>query len=248
MRTNPFLAALLEAEPTLADEVGRTIFSTGQVLAKAGATIKFVLFPSTGLVVSTASLADGRGVEVGLLGRRSVVGASAAFGPATHLSNYVGQIPGTAWVVRADKLQAAANKDESLRRLLFEHERVMLFQAQQRVICNATHSIEQRLATRLLRASDVAEADDLFATQESMAEWLGVQRASLSLAASKFKDAGLIDYRRGRITIRDKAGLLAEACECCTSLQKQASGLLETEPLISVVADGEPAQLLSPAN
>jgi len=43
---------------------------------------------------------------------------------------------------------------------------------------------------------------------------LGVNRGSANEAASALQTAGLIRYRRGLITVHDRAGLEAAACEC----------------------------------
>jgi Mn-dependent DtxR family transcriptional regulator len=43
---------------------------------------------------------------------------------------------------------------------------------------------------------------------------LGVNRGSASQAAGALQRAGLIRYRRGRITVLNRAGLEAAACEC----------------------------------
>ena len=43
---------------------------------------------------------------------------------------------------------------------------------------------------------------------------LGVNRGSASQAAGALQRAGLISYRRGRITILNRPGLEAAACEC----------------------------------
>jgi hypothetical protein len=41
-----------------------------------------------------------------------------------------------------------------------------------------------------------------------------VNRGSANEAASALQTAGLIRYRRGRITVLDRAGLEAMACDC----------------------------------
>ena len=56
---------------------------------------------------------------------------------------------------------------------------------------------------------------------------LGANRPSVSLAAAALKQAGLIDYRRGQMTILDRAALEQAACECyalVTEEYEQATG------------------------
>ncbi|HEY0581496.1 MAG TPA: helix-turn-helix domain-containing protein, partial [Chloroflexota bacterium] len=50
-------------------------------------------------------------------------------------------------------------------------------------------------------------------THEFLASTLAVRRASVTEAAGGLQQAGLIEYRRGQMRIRDRAGLEARACE-----------------------------------
>jgi Mn-dependent DtxR family transcriptional regulator len=43
---------------------------------------------------------------------------------------------------------------------------------------------------------------------------LGVQRSTVTVVAGTLQQAGLIRYRRGAITVHDRPGLEARACEC----------------------------------
>ena len=43
---------------------------------------------------------------------------------------------------------------------------------------------------------------------------LGVQRPTVTLAARMLQTAGLVHWKRGTLTILDRSGLAAAACEC----------------------------------
>ena len=43
---------------------------------------------------------------------------------------------------------------------------------------------------------------------------LGVRRATVSVIAHLLKAKGLVSYRRGELTVTDRAGLEACSCEC----------------------------------
>jgi hypothetical protein len=65
-------------------------------------------------------------------------------------------------------------------------------------------------------------------TQEFLAQMIGVQRPALSVAMRQFKDAGLVRYARGQITIADRDGLLARSCGCTNIIASEARRLDKT--------------------
>jgi CRP-like cAMP-binding protein len=195
-------------------------FVHGDVLAEAGSPIDQVYFPNSGLISIVVPLKNGEMIEAGIVGRRDVFGASAAFGAKTHVNRAVAQMPGSFSMIKAADLINAADKSETLRRDLFLHDQFMLAQAQQSAACNARHDITQRLATWLLRVRDRAEQEELALTQEFLSQMLGVQRASVSIAAGAMQQAGMIQYRRGNIQITDTPRLEQTACECFSVLRE----------------------------
>jgi CRP-like cAMP-binding protein len=195
-------------------------------LARAGDAIARVYFPHSGIISLVLSLADGERIEVAMVGRDSVFGASAALDGRTALNDAIVQLPGEASTLDVSHLRAAAAESSSFRAALIRHAEFVFVQAQQSAACNAAHTLEARLARWLLRARDLSGSDTLHLTQEFLGQMLGVQRSSVSLVANTLNAAGLIRYRRGRIEITNLDGLTESSCECYASVKTQYDRLL----------------------
>jgi CRP-like cAMP-binding protein len=100
-------------------------------------------------------------------------------------------------------------------------------QVAQSAACNHFHNIEQRCSRWLLMTHDRMHSDEFLLTQEFLAMMLGVQRTGVTLAASALQKAGLIQYARGAVTIRDRRGLEAHACECYGVSKREFDRLLK---------------------
>ena len=87
-------------------------------------------------------------------------------------------------------------------------------QISQIAACNRLHTVEERLARWLLTMRDRIESDEFLLTQEFIARLLGTRRAGVTVAAGILQQAGLINYRRGRIKIIDREKLEEVSCEC----------------------------------
>jgi CRP-like cAMP-binding protein len=110
--------------------------------------------------------------------------------------------------------------------MLMRHEQFVMAQAQQSAACNASHTVEARIARWLLRCRDLAGSDDIALTQEFLAEMMGVRRTSVSLVANTLQHAGLIKYRRGHIRLLDLEGVQESACECYETVKAHSARLL----------------------
>jgi hypothetical protein len=84
----------------------------------------------------------------------------------------------------------------------------------QTALCNQMHPVEQRLSRWLLTFADRLHSEELPATQHLIAGMLGMSRTEISRAAGELREANLIDYSRGRLTIIKRTGLKDKACEC----------------------------------
>jgi hypothetical protein len=61
---------------------------------------------------------------------------------------------------------------------------------------------------------DRVGVDEFAITHEFLGQMLGSRRATVTLSAGILQAAGLIRYHRGHVTILDREGLEAVACEC----------------------------------
>jgi hypothetical protein len=66
-------------------------------------------------------------------------------------------------------------------------------------------------------------------TQEFLAQMIGVQRPGLSVAMRQFRDAGLVNYARGQVSIADRDGLLERSCGCSKVIAAEADRLRNLE-------------------
>ena len=235
MQQNRILTALLQRHPEAPARLTRVDFVHGDLFGRPGEPIRHAVFPVSGMISVVVDLASGDVVEAAMVGCGGVIGASAAFGATEHINSSFCQLPGAAYLLPVADLADIAQRDESVRAMLFAHEQFLMAQAQQTAACNAKHHIMQRLATWLLRAKDVTGTSEMFLTQEFLAQMLGVQRASVSGFAGQLQGMDLIRYRRGRLSITDETGLTSQACECHSRLAAVSRKLFreDGEPLRS---------------
>ncbi len=197
------------------------------VLVEAGAPLTHLYLPESGIISMMVRLSEGQTIELAVIGRDSILGASAAFGDAISLSEAVVLQSGSATVLDIASCRAAADRSVALRTLLARHEQALLAETQQSVACNAAHSVEARLSRWLLRARELCDGGALPLTQELLARMMGVQRNAVSIVAHGLQQAGIIGYTRGHIEIHDPEALEETSCECFRAVKAHRDRLLQ---------------------
>lgn len=200
--------------------------SLRQVLHEAGAPLEHVYFLGQGVASVLTNMADGSTIEVGMIGMEGMVGVPALLGGETSVQRIIVQVPGTALRMHAALCKAAFDQSEAVRRVTLRFAEAMLNLSAQTAACNRLHSIEQRCARWLLMAFDRTQSETIPITHEFLASMLGVRRAGVTNTAGELQRSGLIRYQRGQLTLVDRDGLEASACECYRIDHERLSQLL----------------------
>lgn len=197
------------------------------VLVEAGAPLTHVYLPQSGVISMRNNLLEGQAVEVAMVGPDSVFGAAAGLADDVSLTDAVVRLPGTASILNVARFRAIAERSPTFRTLLARHEQALSVQAQQSAACNASHSVESRLARWLLHAHDRTGGESLPLTQETLAQMIGVQRNAVSIVAHALQKAGILRYSRGHLKITDAEALRETSCECYQIVKAQHRRLLK---------------------
>ena len=212
---NLLLAALPESDfVRLAPLLEPVQVDVGEVLCEPGDPIRSIYFPHDSLV-SLLGVAEGRmTLEVGLVGREGMLGATVALGHEMAQVRAVVQRAGSASRMDSFQFRTEFARNPSLQRVLYRYTDTLLAQAIQIAVCSRFHVLEARLARSLLITRDRLQSEKFHLTHEFLAHALGVRRVGVTKAASALQQQGLIIYSRGNIEILDVVGLTAASCKC----------------------------------
>jgi CRP-like cAMP-binding protein len=186
----------------------------GDQVYESGGRLDYVCFPTSSIVSLVYTMEDGAVAEIGLVGNDGMVGVALFMGGDTMPNRAVVQMGGGAIRMKATTLQKEFLRGGQLQKILLRYTQVLITQISQTAVCNRLHSVEQRLSRWLLMCHDRATSDELPMTQEFISNMLGGRRQSVTVAAGRLQDAGLIHYIRGNIEIIDRKGLENHVCEC----------------------------------
>jgi CRP-like cAMP-binding protein len=232
--SNLLLAALPADELAhMLPRLDQVRLEAGDVLSEPDDPIRYVYFPHDCLI-SLLAVAEGRmTLEVGLVGREGMVGATVALGHERTQVRAVVQRAGSASRMDTGALRAQFAQSPALQRVLARYTDTLLVQAIQIAVCSRFHVLEARLARSLLVTRDRLQSDKFHLTHEFLAHALGVRRVGVTKAASALQQQGLIIYSRGNIEILDPERLAAASCTCY-EIVKEAGEVPLALPLLVV--------------
>jgi CRP-like cAMP-binding protein len=229
---NHLLAALPSAEfKFLAPNLELVDLPLGEMIYEPGVQLQYAYFPTTSIVSLHYVMESGSSAESAGVGNEGMVGISLFMGGGTTSSSAVVQIAGEAYRLERRILKQEFDRGGLLQKLLLRYTQALMTQMSQTAACNRHHSVEQQLCRWLLLTSDRMPTNDLVITQEWVAGMLGVRREGITEAAGNLQRAGLINYRRGHISVLDRAGLEKRVCECYAVVKTEMNRLLPDDIL-----------------
>ena len=224
-QTNRLLATLTpEVQQQLLAQCQLVSLQFAEQLCLPEQAYQFVYFPLTSFISLLAKLPGHPPLEMALIGFEGMLGATLLLQSRQVPLQAIVQGAGLAWQMPVTVLEQHLQQPElqpgsitsggplqpAIQRYLLQ----LLTQQSQNAICAHFHQVEERLARWLLMSQDRYQQQQLYLTQQFLADMLGVRRSSITVAAGDLQLHGLIRYQRGQLQILDRLGLLQRSCSC----------------------------------
>jgi CRP-like cAMP-binding protein len=219
---NAILASLPPSEiARLMPHLTPVELSLHETLLEPNEEITHAYFLEGGLASVVAEMSNGATVETGITGKEGMVGFSLLLGGNRMPTRTFIQIPGMGYKIKAKRLKEEFENSGALQRLTGSYIQAHMIQTAQTAACNRLHDIAERLARWLLACHDRMDSNNFPITHEFLSQMLGTPRSTVTLAAGILQNAGLMEYSRGKVHIRDRQGLEKAACECYKNIRKE---------------------------
>jgi CRP-like cAMP-binding protein len=233
---NRLLAALPRAEfDRLAPHLELVPMKLGDFLYEPGDQLAHAYFPTTSIVSLHYVIESGDSAEIAGVGNEGVVGISLFMGGNTTPSSAVVQTAGHAYRLERRRLKEEFDRAGAMMRLFLRYTQALMTQMTQTAVCNRHHIVDQQLCRWLLTTLDRVPSGKLVMTQELVASMLGVRREGITEAAGRLREQGIIDYRRGHISVLKRDGLEKGVCECYAVVKTEFDRLMSDIPRVDPV-------------
>ncbi len=198
----------------------------GMVLYESGDTLRHIYFPTDSIVSLLYVMEDGASAEIAVVGNDGAIGVALFMGGETTTNRAIVQSAGSAYRLTGSRLKQEFERHGEMLHILLRYTQALITQMAQTAVCNRHHSVDQQLCRWLLLSLDRLSSNQLVMTQELIANMLGVRREGVTEAAGKLQKLGVIDYRRGHITVLDRPKLEQLSCECYAVVKKETDRLV----------------------
>ncbi|MDI9245139.1 Crp/Fnr family transcriptional regulator [Marinobacter sp. CHS3-4] len=219
---NKLLAALSdEARKRIFPKLKLVELSLGDVIYESDQSIEYVYFPVDCIISLLYVMVNGSSAEISVVGNEGMAGVAVIMGGESTPNRFIVQSRGHAYRLPAADLKSEFNNYSEIRIITLRFTQALITQMSQTAVCNRHHSIDQQLCRWLLLSLDRLGNRQLNMTQELIANMLGVRREGVTEAAGKLQKLGVIEYRRGCITVIDRPQLESLSCECYDVVRRE---------------------------
>ncbi len=198
----------------------------GTVVHEPGQHEDYVYFPIDCIVSLLYVMINGASAEIAVVGNEGVIGIAVFMGGESTPNRAIVQSGGTAYRIPSELIRSEFNNHSEMRILMLRYTQALITQMSQTAVCNRHHTIDQQLCRWLLLSLDRLTGNQLTMTQELIANMLGVRREGVTVAAGKLQQLGVINYRRGHITVLDRPRLESLCCECYQVVKGETDRLM----------------------
>ena len=170
--------------------------------------VEHIYFIESGIASVFAN--GGTGIEVGIVGREGMTGASMIMGNGNRFPHETHiQIAGHGQRISAQLLRKAIKASVQLRAMVMSYVHSFKTQTAQTALINERSKTEERMARWLLMAHDRVNGNELRLTHDFLAVMIGVRgsQVTVGLALKDLERRGLIAHQRSVIAIIDREGL-----------------------------------------
>jgi CRP-like cAMP-binding protein len=224
---NHLLAALPpEEQARLFSQLELVALPLGAVLYESGDVQHHIYFPIDAIISLLYVLKDGASAEIAVVGNDGAVGIALFMGGVSTTNRAIVQNAGKAYRMTQQRITEEIGLHGEMMHILLRYTQALITQMAQTAVCNRHHTVDQQLCRWLLLSLDRLESNKLTMTQELIANMLGVRREGVTEAAGKLQKLGVIEYRRGMITVLDRPHLEALSCECYAVVKKETDRLM----------------------
>ena len=179
-----------------------------QILSERGEVAESLYFVERGIVSVRDMDSTGAYVQVACIASEGVLNCECLLGAKLPtFASYVSITPGVAIKLPVAELHHLLPKCPVFNADCLSGILTLITQLAETAASNARDTLVHRCIRLLLILDERAEGEALQVTQETLSFMLGVRRSAVTMAIAGLQDLGFIQTSRGRMAIRDRAGL-----------------------------------------
>ena len=220
------LLTMLEAtdEKRLVSQMQLVYLPKGKTLYESGQKLAYAYFPTSAVISMLVEPLGMNAIESASISSEGVLGAPMLRDDFLTTRAKV-QSEGYCYRIEVDLLQQSINRSDAFTEILLKYLQLRITKVAQMAICSRQHPVEQQLCSMLLTFLDCSPNSKMPISQQIISTKLNVLPESIDYQIDKLLRAGVIDLRRGNVTVLNRSFLESKACECYQIIVKETADM-----------------------